>query len=84
MVRAGLRVADSVGQDLAHLRLRRFPHEAGWLPVSDRHYVGMPEAEVNATGDHKITGISHLATGFPWVAERATVLETRDRLDRLS
>jgi hypothetical protein len=61
VVRAGLRVADCLGQHLAQLslRLRRFPREAGLLPVSHRHYVGMLEAEVNATGDQKIRRVSH-------------------------
>lgn len=58
MVRAGLRVADGFGQHLAQLglRLRRFPRK-GFLPVSHGPYVGMPEAEVNGTGDDKVRRI---------------------------
>ena len=58
VVRAGLRVADGLRQHLPQLtlRLRRFPREARFLPVSHRRYVGMPEGEVNATGDHKNQG----------------------------
>jgi hypothetical protein len=52
--RAGLRVADGLGQHLAQLSLG-----LGWcprdrcLPVSHGCYVGMPERELNPAGDLK-------------------------------
>jgi hypothetical protein len=52
--RAGLRVADGLGQHLAQLSLG-----LGWcprdrcLPVSHDRYVGMPERELNPAGDLK-------------------------------
>ena len=55
VLRAGLRVADGLGQHLAQLslRLRRLPRKARFLPLGHGHYVGMPEGEVNATGAAK-------------------------------
>src|SRR5260370_29065261 len=55
VVRAGLRVADGLGQQLAQLglRLRRLPRKARFSPLGHGHYVGMPEGEVNATGAAK-------------------------------
>ena len=57
VVRAGLRVADGLGQHLTQLSLRlcRFPGEAGFLPVGHGHYMGMREGEVNGTAGHKIS-----------------------------
>ena len=58
VVRAGLRVADGLGQHLAQLSLRlcRLPRVARFLPVSHKRYVGMPEGEVNPSGDCKNQG----------------------------
>jgi hypothetical protein len=55
IVRARLRVADSLGQHLAQfsLRLGRFPRESSFLPANHQDYVGMQEGEVNAPGDRK-------------------------------
>ena len=55
VLRAGLRVADGLGQHLAQLslRLRRLPRKARFLPLGHGDYVGMPEGEVNATGAAK-------------------------------
>jgi hypothetical protein len=49
---AGLRVAYGLRQHLPQLslRLRRCPRER-CLPLSHDHYVGMPEAELNPTGE---------------------------------
>ena len=55
VVRTGVGVADGLGQHLAQLNLRpgRLSRVGGFLPVSHRHYVGMPEREVNPSGDRK-------------------------------
>ena len=52
LFRAGLRVADGLGQHLAQLSLglRGCPRDR-CLPVSHDPYVGMPEAELKPTGD---------------------------------
>ena len=57
VVRAGLRVAEGLGQHLAQLglRLRWFPRDR-CLPVSHKHYVGIPEGELNPTGGRKNRG----------------------------
>src|SRR5215216_8147905 len=77
VVRAGLRVADGLGQHLAQLslRLRRFPREARSLPVSHRSYVGMLEREVNATGAYKNQGHPAIDDGLPCASQA-------DRTDR--
>jgi hypothetical protein len=56
IVRARLRIADSLGQHQAQfsLRPRRFPRESSFLPTNHQDYVGMQEGEVNAPGDRKI------------------------------
>ena len=61
VLRAGLRVADGLGQHLAQLslRLRRLPRKARLLPLGHGHYVGMPEGEVNATRAAKSGGSRH-------------------------
>jgi hypothetical protein len=57
LVRIGLRVADGLGQHLAQLSLRlRWCPGARCLPVSHDPYVGMPEGELNPSGDRKSQG----------------------------
>lgn len=64
VVRAGLRIANGLGQHLAQLSLclRWFPRER-CLPVSHKHYVGMREGELNPTGEAKIRGQQSSPTG---------------------
>ena len=52
VLRAGLRVADGLGQHLAQLRLglRRLSREV-LLPLSHYEYMGMSEAELNPCTD---------------------------------
>jgi hypothetical protein len=61
VLRAGLRIADGLGQHLAPLSLRLRRRKARFLPLGHGHYVGTPEGEVNATGTAKsgATDISH-------------------------